>query len=157
MAVLTTLKALPLAYNRDLQEDKQPLFDTIDTLQSTLDVLAAMLPAMQVDAERTEAAAAGGYMLATDVADYLVGKGLPFREAHQVVAELVRYAQAADKRLDELALPDYRRFSPLFDEDVLAIDARSSIAARDVPGGTAPGRVAAALKDARRRLDKTGG
>jgi argininosuccinate lyase len=101
-----------------------------------------------------EAAASRGYTLATDVADYLVGKGVAFRDAHGVVAELVKFAQSDRRLLTDLTLEEYRRFSPMFDEDVLAIDVPWSIAARDVPGGTAPGRVAAALRDARARLDK---
>ncbi len=152
MAILTTLKGLPLAYNRDLQEDKQPLFDTVDTLLPALDVLAAMLPALTFDRERAAAAARSSYVLATDLADYLVRKGLPFREAHQAVAELVRSTQAAGKPLGELTLDEYRSCSPLFEEDVLSLDVSASIAARDVPGGTAPGRVSRALKEARARL-----
>jgi argininosuccinate lyase len=152
MGMLATLKGLPLAYNRDLQEDKQPLFDTVDTLLQTLKVLAAMLPALQVVALRTEEASAGSYTLATDLADYLVRKGVPFRDAHQSVAGLVRHAESSGKRLAELMLDDYRRFSPHFDEDVLRIDVRTSLEARDVPGGTAPARVTEALKQARERL-----
>ena len=153
MAILTTLKGLPLAYNRDLQEDKEPLFDTVDVLVGSLEVLAAMLPALRVDAERTAAAAAGSYTLATDLADYLVRKGVAFREAHQAVAELVRHAQSQGKALSELSLEEHRRFSPLFEEDVLKLDVRSAIEARDAPGGTSPRQVAAALKRARRRLE----
>ena len=156
MAILATLKGLPLAYNRDLQEDKEPLFETVDILHSTLEVLSAMAPRLTIDSARAEAAAAGSYTLATDVADYLVRKGMPFREAHQAVAELVQYAQEHGKPLADLSLEEYRRFSPLFDEDVLALDVRSSIDARDVAGGTASRRVEAALKDARRRLADAG-
>ena len=152
MAILTTLKGLPLAYNRDLQEDKQPLFDTVDTLMGTLEVMAAMLPALRVDPLLPEAAARGSYILATDVADYLVRKGTPFRDAHQAVAELVRYAQMEGKALPELSLEEYRRFSPAFEEDVLALDLRSAIEARDAPGGTSSRQVEAALKRARKRL-----
>ena len=152
IAILTTLKGLPLAYNRDLQEDKEPLFDTVDTLIPTLEVLAAMLPALTVDVAKAEAAATGSYTLATDVADYLVRKGMPFREAHRVVAALVQSAQTEGKQLSELMLGEYRMHSPLFEEDVLQIDTRSSIEARDVPGGTAPDRVTAALKQARGQL-----
>ncbi len=153
MAILTTLKGLPLAYNRDLQEDKEPLFDTIDTLLPSLEVMAAMLPALRVEAAKAELAAAGSYTLATDVADYLVRKGVPFRDAHQAVTELVRYAESLGKGLSELTLEEYRRFSPLFEEDVLALDIRSSVAARDVAGGTAPSRVREALRKARQRLE----
>ncbi|HVP05878.1 MAG TPA: argininosuccinate lyase [Dehalococcoidia bacterium] len=154
MATLTMLKGLPLAYNRDLQEDKQPLFETTDVLLSTLDVLAAMLPELQINTERAaKAAESGGYLLATDVADFLVRKGVPFRDAHQAVAELVRYAELQGKPLSELSLEEYRRFSPEFQEDILALDVQSSIAARDVPGGTAPNRVRDALAEAKRRLE----
>jgi argininosuccinate lyase len=152
MALLTMLKGLPLAYNRDLQEDKQPLFDTADVLLPTLEVMAAMLPRLSLDAERAASAAASGYLLATDVADYLVHKGVPFRDAHQAVAELVRYAEEQNKALAGLTLEEYRRFSPQFQEDVLSLDARASIDARDVPGGTASGRVAKALQEAKKRL-----
>jgi argininosuccinate lyase len=152
MAILTTLKGLPLAYNRDLQEDKQPLFDTVDALLPTLEVMAAMLPALRVDPLLPEAAARGSYVLATDVADYLVRKGVAFRDAHQAVAELVRYAQMEGKSLPELTLDEYRRFSPAFDEDVLRLDLRSALEARDAPGGTSPRRVEEALKRARKRL-----
>ena len=153
MAILTTLKGLPLAYNRDLQEDKQPLFDTVDTLMGTLEVMAAMLPALRVDPLLPEAAARGSYILATDVADYLVRKGVAFRDAHQAVAELVRYAQMEGKALPELSLEEYRRFSPAFEKDVLALDLRSAIEARDAPGGTSSRQVEAALKRARKHLE----
>jgi argininosuccinate lyase len=152
MGILTVLKGLPLAYNRDLQEDKQPLFDTVDVLLQTLEVMAAMLPQLKLDADRAAAAASGGYLLATDVADYLVRKGVPFRDAHQAVARLVGHAESEGKSLAQLTLDEYRRFSPQFQEDVLALDARASVEARDALGGTAPARVAEALREARQRL-----
>jgi argininosuccinate lyase len=153
--ILTLLKGLPLSYNRDLQEDKEPVFDTEQVLQSTMYVLSAMLPKLTVNAERARAAAAANYSLATDLADYLVRKGLPFREAHEAVGKLVRYAEEKAKELDELSIEEYRTFSPLFDDDALKIDLASSIASRDVPGGTAPGRVRGALAAARARIDET--
>jgi len=152
VAILTTLKALALSYNRDLQEDKLPLFDTVDILLQTLDVLSAMLPSVVFDAARMLSAAGDDYMLATDLADYLVRKGLPFRDAHQTVAGLVDHAQMQQKGLGELSIEEYRRFSPLFEEDVAAVDVQSSISVRDVTGGTAPNRVREALKQARQRL-----
>jgi argininosuccinate lyase len=152
MSLLTVLKGLPLAYSLDLQEDKAGLFDSADTLLAALDVVAAMLPSIRVDAERAQAAASESYTLATDVADYLVRQGLPFREAHGVVGQLVRYADERGKSLSQLTLEEYRRFSPLFDEGVLKLDVRSAIEARDVPGGTSSRQVAAALKRARQRL-----
>jgi argininosuccinate lyase len=119
--------------------------------------MAAMLPGLRVNVERAAQAASGGYLLATDAADYLVRKGVPFRDAHQAVAELVRYAEPQGKALSELSLEEYRRFSPAFQEDILNLDARSSIAARDVPGATAPNRVSQALVEARHRLQESAG
>ncbi len=153
LATLTMMKGLPLAYNRDLQEDKEQLFSTIDTLFATLDVFAAMLPRLRFNKERMEEAAEASYTLATDVADYLVRKGLPFREAHQIVAALVRHAQSVGLPLRRLGLENYRKFSPLFEADILALSPHSSLEARDVPGGTSPRRVMAALKRARGKLE----
>jgi argininosuccinate lyase len=153
VAALTTLKALPLAYNRDLQEDKEPLFDTVDTLLPALEITAAMFTRLSFNREKAEVAASRGYTLATDLADYLVGKGIPFRDAHGAVAELVRYAHGAGKQLPDLSLSEYRRFAAAFDEDVFKLDVRSAISARDVPGGTARSRVADALREARKRLE----
>jgi argininosuccinate lyase len=152
LAVLTLLKGQPLAYNRDLQEDKAAFFEAEDTLLPTLDVFARMLPALRIDRERAEAAATAQYSLATDLADYLVRQGVPFRQAHAAVGKLVKYAEKRGKGLADLSLGDYRRFSPLFRDDVLKLDLRSALMARDAVGGTAPRRVAAALRRARRRL-----
>ena len=153
MALLTLLKGLPLTYNRDMQEDKEGFFDTYDTLLNTLTIFADMLAKMSVNAERMRAAAEDGFLLATDIADYLVGKSMPFREAHGVVARLSQYAADNSLRLREMPLADYRRFSALFDEDVFAISAEASVAARDVPGGTAFGRVRDAIVCAKAELE----
>ncbi len=153
VGLLTTMKGLPLTYNRDMQEDKEGLFDTVDTLIPTLQVTAGMISTMEVQVERMRNAALNSYALATDVADYLVAKGIPFREAHGIVARLSRHAIEAGKRLDELNLDTYRRFSDLFGEDVLAITVESSIRARDVFGGTAPNRVEAAIEAAKAELE----
>jgi len=153
VAALTMLKGLPLAYNRDLQEDKPALFEAEDTLLSTLEVLAAMLPRIEVDAQQGKRAAAANYSLATDLADYLVRKGLPFREAHEAVGRVVRYAEDRGLPLSRVPLDVLRKHAPLFDDDALAIDIASSLRSRDVPGGTAPRRVAAALRAARKRID----
>ncbi len=147
--MLATMKGLPLSYNRDLQEDKEGLFDTADTLLSTLAVFAGMVQTLKVYPERTGRAAGQGYILATDVADYLVKKGLPFRRAHEVVARLVSYSAGKGKELHQLDLGEYRQFSPLFDASVLDISVESSIKARNVVGGTAPGQVEAQLARAR--------
>ncbi len=150
--ILVTLKGLPLAYNRDLQEDKTPLLDSEDILLSTLTVFTAMLPKIEVNRTRTLLAAEENYSLATDLADYLVRKGLPFREAHEIVGKIVRYAEEGRSELSGLSIEDYRRFSPLFAKDVLEIDVMSSINSRDVPGGTASGRVSDALDAAAKRV-----
>ncbi len=153
VGLLTTMKGLPLTYNRDMQEDKEGLFDTVDTLLPTLQVVAGMVSTMVVQSDRMRTAALNSYALATDVADYLVAKGMPFREAHGVVARLSRHAVDMGKRLDELDLDTYRSFSERFDDDVLAITVESSIVARDVIGGTAPGRVEAAIEAAKAELE----
>ena len=154
LALLTTLKGLPLAYNRDLQEDKEGFFDTVDTLLATLEVFAGMVATLRVNAANAERAVRQGYLLATDLADYLVKKGAAFRAAHETVARLVNDAVATGKSLSELTIEEYRGFSPLFAEDVLEITVESSLGARDQVGGTAPKRVAAALAAARTSLGK---
>ena len=154
VGLLTVMKGLPLTYNRDMQEDKEGFFDTVDTLLPTLEVFAGMVSTMTVEAARMqEATSEGGYLLATDVADYLVSRGMPFREAHGVSWRLCRYAHAEGKTFDKLRMAEYKRFSDRFDRGVYAITAQSSLAARDVPGGVAPSRVAQALKGARRLLE----
>ena len=153
VGLLTMLKGLPLAYNRDMQEDKPPLFESEDILIASLEVLAAMLPRIEVDSARAQAAAVANYSLATDLADYLVRKGLPFREAHEAVGKLVRHAEGKGATLGDLTLDEFRRFSPLFDDDARAIDVMASLRSRGVPGGTAPKQVAAALRKARKHVD----
>ena len=153
MAILTTMKGLPLSYNRDLQEDKEGLFDTVDTLLSTLEVFTAMMGSLRVKGERTRQAAEENYTLATDLADYLVKKGIPFRQAHTIVSKLVRYAIENKKALSELDIKEYKAFSPKFEEDVKSITVESSLASRDVPGGTAPEQVRMALAAARKKLN----
>jgi argininosuccinate lyase len=152
MGMLMTLKGLPLAYNRDLQEDKPAFFATESTLLMTLGVLATMLPRIQVDGQRSRKAAVENYSLATDFADYLVRKGLPFREAHEAVGKLVRYAEEKSAPLNKLTIEELRRFSPLFAEDARRIDVMTSLRSRDVPGGTAPRRVAQQLRRWRRLI-----
>ena len=157
MGILTVLKGLPLSYNRDLQEDKEGTFDTIDTLLATLEVFSGMLSTMTVDEVRMAGAAGESYMLATDLADYLVrSKGVPFREAHGIVRELCAHAESVGKGLDQLSMEEYRRFSPHFDEGVYRISSDSSVEARDIAGGTAPRRVEEALKQARELLEGDG-
>ena len=154
VGLLTVMKGLPLTYNRDLQEDKEGFFDASDTLLATLRVFQGMLSGLTLDVERVTSLAGESYMLATDMADYLVGKGVPFRQAHGIMRELCRYCEAQGKALQALTLEEYRRFSPHFDSEVYHITAESSTAARDNPGGTAPHRVAEALRQAKTLLAK---
>jgi len=149
MALLTTMKGLPLAYNRDTQEDKEGLFDTVDTLLSSLEVFTGMIKTLQVKTENIEPAVRQGYILATDLADYLVKKGEPFRTAHDIIGKLVNYAMEKGKSFGELSLSEYQNFSTLFGEDVYSITIMSSIAAKDVVGGTAPRQVEQALATAK--------
>ena len=152
MSVLTTLKGLPLTYNRDLQEDKEPLFDAADTMHGTLEVLSGMLESVTVDTDRMAAAASDSSLLATDLADYLVEKGTPFREAHAIVGRLCQDAVGQGRALSDLSLADFKGYSASFDDGVLKVTAASSVAARNVPGGTAPSQVNQALADAKRRM-----
>jgi argininosuccinate lyase len=156
IGLLTTLKGLPLTYNRDMQEDKEGFFDAADTLATTLDVFQAMLPGMQLNEERISSLASESQMLATDLADYLVGKGMPFREAHGIMRQLSRYCDDENVSLQDLPLAEYQKLSDLFQDDVYDITAESSAAARDNPGGTAPNRVAAALLEAKKMLEAAG-
>jgi argininosuccinate lyase len=154
MALLTTMKGLPLAYNKDMQEDKEGFFDTVDTLLASLEVFAGMVKTLKIKRENAAKSVARGYILATDAADYLVKKGEAFRKAHEVVAKLVNYAAADNKTFGELKLEEFRKFSPLFDEDVLKLSIESSLAARGVAGGTAPSQVKKALAQARNLLSR---
>ena len=156
IGLLTTLKGLPLTYNRDMQEDKEGFFDAADTLTTTLDVFQAMLPGMQLNEERISSLASESQMLATDLADYLVGKGMPFREAHGIMRQLSRYCGDENVSLQDLPLAEYQKLSDLFQDDVYDITAESSAAARDNPGGTAPNRVATALLEAKKMLEAAG-
>ena len=153
MALLTLMKGLPLTYNRDMQEDKEGFFDTYDTLLATIKIFADMIGKMSIVPERMREAAQGSYVLATDIADYLVAKGMPFREAHGVVARLSQHAVERGVQFENLTLDEYRGYSDLFDKDVLEISVDSSVAARDVPGGTAFGQVRQAIAEARAELE----
>jgi argininosuccinate lyase len=154
LALLTVMKGLPLAYNRDMQEDKEGLFDTVDKLLATLQVFTGLIKGLKVNADRMQRAMSGSYLLATDLADYLVGKGIPFREAHKTVGKLVQYAIGKGKSFQELSLNEYRKFSPLFNDDVCGISIDTSVATRNIVGGTAPKQVAAALDGARKLIGK---
>ena len=156
-ALLVLMKAQPLAYNKDNQEDKEPLFDSVDTLADCLAILTELIETgLTPVPERMRAAASEGFATATDLADYLVRKGMPFRDAHEVVARAVRHAEQKGCDLAELPLADLQRFAPLIDEDVFRVlTLEGSVASRDHPGGTAPAQVRAAAKAARAALDRT--
>ena len=155
MGLLTTMKGLPLAYNRDMQEDKEGFFDTVDTLMSTLEVFTGMLKSIRIKTGNMESAAKQGYLLATDVADYLVKKGVSFRTAHEATAKLVTYAIQKDKSLKDLTLKEYQRFAPVFDKDVYKITLVSSVTARDITGGTGYKQVAKQITAAKRKLKES--
>jgi argininosuccinate lyase len=149
MGLLMTLKGLPLAYNRDLQEDKEPLFDTVDTVRTAVQLMAGLLSNLTVRPEKMAAALHGGFLTATDLADYLVTKGVPFRTAHEYVGNTVRYAESQGKELWELSLTEIRQFAPLATADVFDwLKIENSVARRRSPGGTAPERVREALERA---------
>jgi argininosuccinate lyase len=153
MALLTVMKGLPLAYNRDMQEDKEPLFDAADTLAASLDVLGRMMATVTFDEGRFEDELNGDQLLATELADYLVRKGIPFREAHGVVGELVALSAERGCSLGEIPLREYTRRSPAFSRDiVLLLDARTSLSMKKSAGSTSPEEVAKALRRWKRRL-----
>jgi argininosuccinate lyase len=155
-ALLTLMKGQPLAYNKDNQEDKEPVFDTVDTLADTLRAFAEMLPGLEVNAAAMEQAASEGYSTATDLADYLVRKGVPFRDAHEAVARAVRLAVERGCALDALPLADLQRLAPQVGDDVrAALTTAGSLAARDHVGGTAPAQVRAQVAQWRARLAKS--
>lgn len=149
-ALLTVMKGLPLAYNKDMQEDKEPVFDAIDTVKLCLPVFTKMLETMKVNEQNMLLGAKGGFTNATDAADYLVKKGLPFREAHAVVGHMVAYALDHNKSLDALSLEELKACSPLFESDIYeAISMQTCVNDRKVIGGPAFDRVSEAIKEAR--------
>ncbi|TYO97482.1 argininosuccinate lyase [Geothermobacter ehrlichii] len=153
VSLLTLMKSLPLAYNKDMQEDKEPLFDTLDTVKGSLKIFADMIAEMKVKADRMRRAAARGFSTATDVADYCVRKGLPFRQAHEVVGKTVRYCIEQGKDIPELSLDEFRQFSELIDEDIYDfVTLEASVDARKATGGTAKEAVAREIARARQQL-----
>jgi len=153
MSLLALMKSQPLAYNRDNQEDKEPLFDSVDTLRDCLTAMLGMLPNIIVNAEAMRSAALAGFATATDLADYLVRRGVAFRDAHEAVGQAVAFAIANELSLDQLELAQLKQFSSLIEDDVFKIlELEGSVAARDHLGGTAPDQVRAAVKRARANL-----
>ncbi len=154
MALLTLTKALPLTYNRDLQEDKEPVFDTADTVLSTLRLLARLLPEIHFHRERLQKLAGQGFTLATDLADYLVQKGIPFRKAHHVVGQIVQHCVQHGKELEDCTFEEFRMFHKAIDRDVFALlDLKGSVDRRVSCGGTASSRLRAAIDRAREELE----
>ncbi len=154
VGLLTTLKGLPSAYNKDLQEDKEAVFDVIDTLQVELPVAAAVIGTLMVDGARM-AAALDDALLSTDLADYLVRKGLPFRQSHHLVGQLVRLAEESASGLKDLNLAQYQAIHPAFAQDVYQVfHYERSVEARNVKGGTAPEAVRAQISRARALLNQ---
>lgn len=153
MALLTLMKGQPLAYNKDNQEDKEPLFDTADNLRGSLKVFAEMMAKLRCHPERMREAASQGFSTATDLADYLVHKGIAFRDAHEIVGKAVAFGIQQGRDLAELDLDELRRFSPAIGSDVYdVLSLEGSVAARSHIGGTAPAQVHAAIARARARL-----
>ncbi len=153
MAVLTVMKGQPLAYNRDNQEDKESLFDAVDTVKLCLEAYLGLVPSIRVDRKAMLAAAQQGYLTATDLADYLVMKGVPFRDAHAVVGNLVQYAIRQGSELEDLELSELKQFQEGIEGDVFDyLTLQGSVSARDHAGGTAPTRVREAVAEARRYL-----
>ena len=150
MAMLTVMKGLPLAYNKDLQEDKEGVFDAIDTLLNCLHIMAAMLRTAAIRRDAMAESARGGFTNATEVADYLVRAGMPFRDAHAVSGAIVNHCTHADKRIEELTLDEMREFSPLFREDIYSvITPEAAVEARALPGGPAPSATQAHIAEAK--------
>ena len=153
MTLLTAMKALPLAYNKDMQEDKEAVFDALDTAQRSLEVLAPMLLSATFHPANMKKAALGGFINATDCADYLTKKGVPFRDAYCITGQLVNLCIELDTTLDRLPLTEYRSFSPVFEDDVYAaIDLLTCVRQRNIPGGPAPETVKAQIEDVLQKL-----
>jgi argininosuccinate lyase len=147
MALLTVMKGLPLAYNRDMQEDKEPLFDAADTVNGSLQIMALMLQTITVHEDRFEAELQSDFLVATELADYLVRKGLPFRKAHAVVGSIVQHCVKSGGTLQSLSLDRYRSFSPLFEKDLIAVlGPRASLDAKRSAGSTSPAEVSKAIR-----------
>ena len=153
MGLLTTLKGLPLAYNKDLQEDKEAIFDAVDTAKACLSMMAPMVETLTVHRENMRRAAAGGFINATDCADYLAGKGMPFRSAYRIAGDLVAKCIAEGRTLETLTLSEYQAASKLFGEDIFeAIRLENCVNRRRSRGGAAPERVKEQIAWVRERI-----
>lgn len=158
VGLLTTIKGLPMTYNRDLQEDKEPLFDSIDQIKLALEVFAEMMGAAKVREDRTRAAASDPFLLATDLADYLVLRGVPFRDAHEIIGKLTAYSLEQKRDFPEISLEEYRRFSTAFESDVFKVlDLKAALKARKGIGAPSPGNVGSQVARWQKRLHGEGG
>ena len=154
ISLLTTMKGLPLTYNKDMQEDKEALFDSMDTVASCLDVVSRLLGEISFNGERLKEATEKGFLVATDLADYLVGKGIAFRAAHEIVGKMVLFAAEGKKELQDLTLSEMKGFARQIDQDVYAwLDPELSLRRRNIPGGTGPDMVEESLNKAKQELD----
>ncbi len=155
VTMLTVMKALPLAYNKDMQEDKEPLFDTVDTLGQVLGVMPEMLRTMKVNKEKMRQATVAGFLGATDAADYLASRGVPFRQAHHITGSIVAYCIKNEKTLEDMTLTEWQGFSKVFKEDIKeTVLVESSVASRKVAGGTSKEAVLVQLKKVEAELKK---
>lgn len=154
-AILTVMKGLPLAYNKDMQEDKEAVFDAGDTALACIEIFSALLPSLKFNKDAMLKGAGGGFTAATDCADYLVKKGMPFRDAHSVIGSLVLYCAEYCKKLDELSIEEYKKFSPLFEADIIKIvDVRNLVNARKIAGAPSAKSVNAEIKHAKKVIEK---
>jgi argininosuccinate lyase len=157
IALLTTMKGMPLAYNRDMQEDKEPFFDADKTVAMSVTIMGQMIRELRFNEERMSEALRKGFLNATELADYLVGKDIPFRQAHHITGQAVAYAEKTGKGLEEMSLEELKRFSDKIEEDVFEVLAyEAAVARRQAPGGTGPGPVQAQLEDVRQWLKENG-
>jgi len=153
IAILTVMKSLPLSYNKDMQEDKEPLFDTVDTIEKSLNIFSLLLREIDFKKENLKKATESGYLVATDLADYLVTKGMTFRKAHHIVGDMILSAQKKNKELHQLDLHEMKHFSTLIKNDVYGwLDPASCIERRNIKGGTGPKEVKKALRKAKKEL-----
>jgi len=154
MTLLTVMKGLPLTYNKDMQEDKEALFDTVDTIEQCLNVLTLMMAKMTFNGDAMRKATQDGYLMATDLADYLVNKGLTFRSAHEVVGRIVVFALEHKRHLEDLTVDEFKGFSAYITDDVYKwLDPASAVKRRNLPGGTGTDAVRNALKTAIKELE----
>jgi argininosuccinate lyase len=155
VAILTLMKGLPMTYNRDLQEDKEPLFDAVDTIKNCLSIFREMLTHTTFNKEKMQSAASGGFSTATDIAEYLVEKGVPFRKAHEIVGEIVAYCISSKRTLNDLTLGEFQSFFKGFDEEILnRIQVKNAVNARKSYGGTGQGTVKERIRELERILSK---